>query len=136
MLFGQSDGTLITTSNLEDLCAYTRFGFRTLQRCFASYFQMSPLEYIKTRRLNEARRALVNTDPSVCSVTQIALGSGFTHLGRFAVEYRAFFGESPSETLRHGSPGSHSCPSFRRPRDLGQARQGGVSLQRLEAGKV
>ena len=27
---------------------------------------------------------------------------GFCHLGRFAVEYRRRFGESPSQTLRRG----------------------------------
>lgn len=33
-------------------------------------------------------------------MTAIAMGWGFTHMGRFAVEYRKRFGESPSETLR------------------------------------
>jgi AraC-like DNA-binding protein len=34
------------------------------------------------------------------NVTVLAMGFGFTHMGRFAVEYRQRFGESPSETLR------------------------------------
>jgi len=34
------------------------------------------------------------------TVTDIALRSGFLELGRFSVEYRQMFGESPSETLR------------------------------------
>ena len=72
---------------------------RSLQRCFKSYFQIGPFEYIKTRRLNEARRALIAADPSDCSVTQIAMMNGISHLGRFSAEYRAYFGESPSETL-------------------------------------
>jgi len=33
-------------------------------------------------------------------VTQIALAHGFTHMGRFSVEYQRQFGESPSVTLR------------------------------------
>jgi AraC-like DNA-binding protein len=61
---------------------------------------MSPLEYIKVRRLNAARRrALVNAVPSVCAVAHIATNNGFHHLGRFSVAYRSYFGESPSETL-------------------------------------
>jgi AraC-like DNA-binding protein len=33
------------------------------------------------------------------TVTEIATGLGFVELGRFSVEYRRMFGESPSETL-------------------------------------
>jgi AraC-like DNA-binding protein len=84
---------------LEDVCAYTGVGLRTLQRCFSDYFQMSPLNYIKVRRLNEARHELAMADPSTELVTNIAMGNGFLHLGRFSVNYRAHFGESPSETL-------------------------------------
>ncbi len=84
---------------LEDLCAYAGVGLRTLQRCFASYFQVSPIAYIKARRLNSTRRDLVSADPFNDSVTRIALNNGFSHLGRFSVEYRVHFGESPSETL-------------------------------------
>jgi AraC-like DNA-binding protein len=84
---------------LEDLCAYTGVGLRTLQRCFAHYFQISPLHYVKARRLNEARRELAIADPSTDRVTNIAMKNGFFHLGRFSVDYRSHFGESPSETL-------------------------------------
>lgn len=60
---------------------------------------MSPFEYIKARRLNAVRQALVAADSSRDRVTLIALNNGFTHLGRFSVDYREHFGESPSETL-------------------------------------
>jgi AraC-like DNA-binding protein len=36
------------------------------------------------------------------TVTEIATGFGFLELGRFSVEYRKAFGESPSQTL-HGT---------------------------------
>jgi AraC-like DNA-binding protein len=87
------------TIHMKDICAYTGVGIRTLQRAFAEYFQVTPFEYIKTRRLNEARHDLVTADPSVSSVTRIATRNGFFHLGRFSVEYRTYFGESPSKTL-------------------------------------
>jgi AraC-like DNA-binding protein len=38
------------------------------------------------------------------TVTQIATGFGFTELGRFSVEYRKVFGESPSDTLHQQTP--------------------------------
>ena len=84
---------------MQDLCAFTGVRLRTLQRCFSSHFQVSPTEYIKARRLNAARRDLVAADASSRSISAIAMDNGFTHLGRFSVDYRAHFGESPSETL-------------------------------------
>ena len=90
---------------MEDLCRCAGVSLRTLQRAFSKYFQMSPSDYIKARRLNAARQALVAADSPSHTVTQIALDRGITHLGRFSVDYRKHFGESPSETLaRRMSP--------------------------------
>jgi AraC-like DNA-binding protein len=36
----------------------------------------------------------------VCTVSEIAMRFGFSELGRFSVEYRKVFGQSPSATLR------------------------------------
>ena len=59
------------------------------------------MEYLREIRLKRAREALLAADPcSATSVTEIALDSGFVHLGRFSSEYRNRFGESPSQTLR------------------------------------
>ena len=84
---------------MEDLCRHSGVSVRTLQRRFSEYFQMSPFEYIKARRLNAARKALMGGDSSRDQVTRIALDNGFTHLGRFYLDYREHFGESPSATL-------------------------------------
>jgi len=84
---------------MEDLCRYTGVSLRTLQRSFAEYFQVSPSEYIKACRFSAARQALLASVPSHQTVTRIAIASGFTHLGRFSVEYRDYFAESPRETL-------------------------------------
>ena len=84
---------------LEDLCRSTGVSMRTVQRCFSEHFQVTPFGYVKARRLNAARQALVAGDVPRDSVTRIALENGFSHLGRFAVDYREHFGESPRETL-------------------------------------
>jgi len=84
---------------LQDLCKFTGVSLRTLQRSFESYFQTSPLDYIKMRRLNAVRRELVAADPSRKSVTSLATKYGFSHLGRFSIDYRRHFGELPSMTL-------------------------------------
>jgi len=41
-------------------------------------------------------------------VTEIATQWGFTHMGRFSIEYRLRFGESPSETLSRSFANSPS----------------------------
>ena len=89
---------------MEDLCRYTGVSLRSLQRCFAEYFQMSPSEYIRSRRLHAARQGLVAAASSQRTVTKIAVASGFTHLGRFSVDYREHFAESPRETLAKRAP--------------------------------
>jgi len=89
-----------STIRMEDLCRCTGVSIRTLQRSFSEYFQMSPFDYIKARRLNSARQALVAGEASLGgSVTRIAVENGFTHLGRFSVGYREHFDELPRETL-------------------------------------
>ena len=83
----------------EELCKHTGVGVRTVQRCFREYFDHTITEYIKTIRLDATYRELTAGDSRETNVTQVALGNGFTHLGRFSVAYRTRFGESPSETL-------------------------------------
>jgi AraC-like DNA-binding protein len=58
---------------------------------------MAPQRLITLQRLAKARRALLTQKTNV---TDIAMGHGFWHLGRFAVLYKTYFGESPSETSR------------------------------------
>jgi len=87
---------------MEDLCRHTGVSLRTLQRSFLAYFQVSPCEYLKARRLAASRQVLVVAEPSRDQVSRIAVDNGYTHLGRFSVDYREHFGESPRETLaRH-----------------------------------
>jgi transcriptional regulator GlxA family with amidase domain len=71
---------------------------------------ISPMRYARLRRLKQVRLALRDSDPDTISVSSLAARYGFTEPKRFALQYRAIFGESPSTTL-HRSPVRSSGPS-------------------------
>lgn len=72
---------------------------RTLQDAFRREAGTTPMAYLRECRLDAVHRVLREAGPET-SVTTVALKHGFAHMGRFACEYRARFGESPSTTLR------------------------------------
>jgi AraC-like DNA-binding protein len=88
---------------LSEICAATGVSESTLRRCCQEHLGMSPVRYLWLRRMSLARAALIRADPATANVTGIATDHGFCELGRFSVEYRALFGESPSATLRRRS---------------------------------
>jgi transcriptional regulator GlxA family with amidase domain len=88
---------------IAQLCELTAVSPRTLARAFRAVHGTTPSRYLQALRLAEARRVLLSADAEVQSVTQVAMRFGFRELGRFAVHYRATFGESPSETLRRAN---------------------------------
>lgn len=89
---------------ISRLCAELRTSQGTLENAFKSTTGLSPLAFFQRRRLNHARSLLLRASPDEMNVTQIALGLGFTELGRFSVTYRSLFGEKPSETLWRRRP--------------------------------
>ena len=84
---------------LADLVAASGVPGRTLLKHFTDSKGVSPMRYLRNARFQRVRQALLAAQPGD-SVTTIAMTCGFFHMGRFSVEYRARFGESPSETLR------------------------------------
>ena len=73
---------------------------RGLYHAVRSTLGMSPLDLISSFRLNQVRNELWDARLSGPSVTAAALAQDYGHLGRFSEQYRALFGELPSETLR------------------------------------
>jgi AraC family ethanolamine operon transcriptional activator len=71
---------------------------RTLNNVTRAVMGLSFHQYLRLRRLWSVRWALLSGDPRMM-VKSVALDHGFWHLGRFSVEYRRMFGESPSDTL-------------------------------------
>ncbi|PWV99046.1 AraC-like DNA-binding protein [Hoeflea marina] len=84
--------------SIIDICQELRVSRRALQYAFLDYAGLTPLEYLRRVRLNGARKLLRESGPQSITVTEAAMRFGFLHLGRFALDYKALFGESPSTT--------------------------------------
>ena len=93
------EANLDTAISLPDLVAACGVPGRTLIKHFRDFKGTSPIRYLLNARYQRVREALSRAEPEQ-SVTEIALKWGFTHMGRFSVEYRKRFGESPSRTLQ------------------------------------
>lgn len=81
------------------IAAETGTSVRALQGAFQRFKGTTPLGYLRTIRLEAARRALIG-DGGSRSIADAARNAGFTHMGRFAAAYYQAFGETPSETVR------------------------------------
>ncbi|CAN5478812.1 AraC family transcriptional regulator [soil metagenome] len=82
--------------SLNDLAAAAGLSARALQALCSRQLKMSPMDMLRTLRLDAVNRQL-RSDPD-SSVTRAALEHGFSHLGRFSASYRNRFGELPSQT--------------------------------------
>jgi AraC-like DNA-binding protein len=85
--------------SLEQIAAASGASLRSLCEAFRVHYDCSPMGYVREKRLDAARGALQTAAPGA-QVTDIALACGFSHLGRFAANYRARYGETPLQTLK------------------------------------
>ncbi|MFM0334900.1 helix-turn-helix domain-containing protein [Paraburkholderia fungorum] len=86
--------------NVPELCERLHVSRRTLQYCFQDVLGMAPATYLRTIRLNGARRDLCAASRESRSVQDVAAAWGFWHLSQFATDYRKLFGVRPSDTLK------------------------------------
>jgi transcriptional regulator GlxA family with amidase domain len=82
---------------LADLVRESGVAGRTLLKHFHDFKGVSPMRYLRNLRLKRVRDEL--EDGTGIRVSESALRWGFLHAGRFSIEYRKRFGESPSATL-------------------------------------
>jgi AraC-like DNA-binding protein len=90
-------GEAITLSQIAEAAACS---VRALQLAFRTFRDTTPMALHRRARLDRIRAELSVSDPGATTVTEVAVKYGFYNLGRFARDYRATFGQSPSETLR------------------------------------
>jgi len=83
---------------IEDVCTAVHASRPAVHRSFRAAFGTSPMAYWKALRLDAARKDLKKARRGT-TVAGVATTWGFFRLGYFSGDYRAMFGEMPSETL-------------------------------------
>ena len=78
---------------VHDIAARAGINITTLERHFASVFRISPLEYIKNKRLDIAEKMIVDG----ATVTETCYQSGFSDLSKFIILFRQHFGKTPKQ---------------------------------------
>src|SRR3954451_10715773 len=87
------------TRSVTELAAVAGVSSRTLQRQFLAFLHKTPRTMLRDISFERARHELLQGSPGA-KVMDVALRSGFPHCGRFCVEYRRRYGETPSQTLK------------------------------------
>ena len=85
--------------SLGDVCQAAGVNARTLQDSFRKKRGCTPMEFLRETRMERVRAGLCDPGNDT-SVAGEAARWGFLHFGRFSSEYRARYGELPSQTLR------------------------------------
>jgi AraC-like DNA-binding protein len=85
--------------DIESLVEAAGVSARSLFGGFRRFRGLSPMAYLKAKRLDLAYADLKAADAASTTVTRIAVGCGFTHMGKFARDFKARFGVSPSAML-------------------------------------
>lgn len=101
------------TVEFSELARAHGISLRSLQDGFRHQYGQSPSGFLRDCRLDMAHRLLVQD--SQVSVTEAAFSSGFTHLGRFARDYRRRYGASPSTTRHTARASAFSDADNKRP---------------------
>ncbi len=95
---------MIHVPSVIELCQRLQVSRRTVQNSFRSVAETTPLNYLRSVRLNGVRRVLMSTPAPHLSIGDAAAQWGFYHLSHFAEEYQALFAELPSQTARASIP--------------------------------
>ena len=85
--------------DMATLSRVSGFSGATIHRAFRRHRDYTAMQFLQRCRMRLVRQRLLIASP-LDSVTRIAMECGFTHLGRFAIEYKRRYGESPSQTLK------------------------------------
>jgi AraC-like DNA-binding protein len=85
---------------IEELAQQARMSQRSLYLLFDKYAHMTPMNFIRQKKLERVYSTLMDPACQVANITAVALDYGFNHLGRFSECYKAAFGVLPSESFK------------------------------------
>jgi AraC-like DNA-binding protein len=100
------------TLRIDDLAAHAQMSPSSLHQHFRQLTAMSPLQYQKWLRLNEARRLMLNEDSDAASA---AFEVGYESPSQFSREYTRLFGTPPKrdvEGLRRKADSHGNSPGM------------------------
>ena len=84
---------------IEDLEQFLGVSRTKISRDFRHFFKTTPQLYIRYYRLKCIQQELLVAQNGN-NITSVAMKWGINHLGRFSIDYKKLFGESPSDTYR------------------------------------
>lgn len=93
--------------SLTLLAAQSNYSKRALQYAFRERMGCTATQWIRAKRLDQARQRLLSSSPKE-TVTSIALACGYRSMGLFSVEFQQRFHIQPSQLLRLARSG-HSA---------------------------
>jgi AraC-like DNA-binding protein len=83
---------------VEELAELVHMSPSSFHQHFKSVTSLSPLQFQKALRLQEARRLMASM---VLDVSEVSLRVGYLSVSQFSREYSRFFGCSPSKDIAH-----------------------------------
>ncbi|MCK5678838.1 MAG: helix-turn-helix domain-containing protein [Flavobacteriaceae bacterium] len=84
---------------ISTIASYLNVSERTLLYAFKNRFDMGPKAFMLVLKLNHAHHRL-HRERKINSIASLVRDSGFWHMGQFYKDYKKFFGELPSVTLK------------------------------------
>lgn len=84
-----------TVNELADLSGLTT---RAVQILFAKHIGLSPLAYMKAKRLHEVKNKLLKQPLARGAIVDTANEMGFWHMGQFSKDFKRQFGYNPRDT--------------------------------------
>ena len=85
--------------NIADLCSTLGISRRVLELSFKKYIGLSPKQFSNQQRMHSCHQELLRGSAQDDSVSQVAMGWGFWHMGQFGSDYKKLFGQTPGTTL-------------------------------------
>ncbi|MDD2341325.1 MAG: AraC family transcriptional regulator [Tolumonas sp.] len=83
---------------MDMLAAKVHMNTSTFRQLFKKVTSMSPLQYLKTIRLQNARNFMLSEDIDAASA---AIRVGYESISQFSREYKRYFGTSPKQDVKN-----------------------------------